>query len=66
MQHLFDLDSLVFEEYEIRLKSIQNLKDRTTSMTNTENQAFQKSYTKLKTQLIDVYSELLINFFCLR
>lgn len=56
MQYLYDLDSLIFEEYEIRLKSMEKLRDQSSSMMNTEYQAFQKSYTKLKSQLIDVYS----------
>lgn len=58
LQYLFDLDSVLFEEYEIRLNSIKAL-NLSQKQYRTEYLTFEKSYNTQKTKLIDVFG---INF----
>ena len=60
MQNLFELDSLLFEEYEIRLDSIESA-----SLDN-EHSNVKLSYDSLKTKLNEVYCELKIFYLALR
>jgi hypothetical protein len=50
MQHLQDLDSLIFDEYELRLKSTVNIPE-----VKEEHETLKIKYDELKTKLIEVY-----------
>lgn len=56
MQLLFELDQLIFTEYELRMETIRRARKNKSGI-NTEFLAFEKSYEALKTKLIDVFSK---------
>jgi hypothetical protein len=56
MNHLYNLDNVIFEEHELRLSSLKLLK------TSQLHLAFEKSYDSLKTKLIEFFG-IFINSF---
>ncbi len=54
MDYLYDLDCLIFQEYEIRYQSLRVLHEKNA---NVEYLSFEKSYEGLKTKLIEVFGK---------